>query len=104
MRLDYYQEAALKTAVYPAQYKVIYPALKLAGETGEVAEKIGKSLRGDHVLVKEDLAKELGDVLWYIAALANDIGFSLEEVAQMNLAKLSDRANRGVLKGSGDNR
>lgn len=104
MRLDYYQEAALKTAVYPEQYKVIYPALKLAGEAGEVAEKVGKSLRGDKPLDRDDLVKELGDVLWYIAALADDLGVSLSKVANGNLAKLTDRANRGVIKGSGDNR
>ncbi|MCW2286641.1 NTP pyrophosphatase (non-canonical NTP hydrolase) [Rhodoblastus acidophilus] len=104
MELNEYQDAALKTAVYPKEYKIIYPALKLAGEAGEVAEKVGKSLRGDKALDRPDLAKELGDVLWYIAAGAADIGYTLEQIANMNLNKLGDRAVRGVLKGDGDNR
>lgn len=104
MNLNEYQDAALATAIYPKEYKIIYPALKLAGEAGEVAEKVGKSLRGDKVLDRADLAKELGDVLWYIAATADDIGYTLEQIGNMNLNKLGDRQVRGVLKGDGDNR
>jgi NTP pyrophosphatase (non-canonical NTP hydrolase) len=104
MHLNDYQDAALNIAIYPSEYKIIYPALKLAGEAGEVAEKVGKSLRDGHVIDEVDLAKELGDVLWYIAALANDIGYSLSEIAEINLSKLASRAERGVLKGNGDNR
>ena len=104
MRLNEYQKLALSTAIFPDQWKIIYPALKLAGEAGEVAEKVGKSLRGDKPLDPEDLCKELGDVLWYIAALAHGLGYTLDQVAQMNVDKLSGRSTRGTLKGSGDNR
>lgn len=105
MNLNEYQEKAVSTAIYPPQYQVVYPALKLSGEAGEVSEKVGKALRdrgGEYD--REELAKELGDVLWYIAALAADLGYDLETIAQMNIKKLSSRKARGVLSGSGDNR
>lgn len=108
LTLNDYQEKALSTAIYPTNWAIIYPALKLAGEAGEVAEKIGKVLRDDGGSFTEAhakmLAKEIGDVLWYCAALAHDIGYTLEEVGQMNVAKLADRQARNVLKGSGDER
>lgn len=112
MTLDEYQTEARSSAVYPQDARVIYPALKLAGEAGEVAEKLGKFIRDeDHrpgsALTPgqtEALAKELGDVLWYVANLAADLGLSLEEVAAMNLQKLASRVERGVIRGSGDDR
>ena len=111
MLLDDYQDKAVETAIFPRDNNldIIYPALKLAGEAGEVAEKVGKAIRDDITKFQEtayldDLAKELGDVLWYIAALADSIGYDLSEIAQMNLDKLNSRQERGVLKGSGDNR
>lgn len=107
MTLNEYQEAALKSAIYPKIVPdiPIYPALKLAGESGEVAEKVGKAIRdGIPLNFQFELAKELGDVLWYISALANDIGFSLESIAKFNLEKLESRVARGKLQGSGDNR
>ena len=109
MTMNEYQRGALETAIYPRQYKIIYPALGLNGEAGEVAEKVKKIMRGDDhgVLTTEkrkEIAKELGDVLWYVAVLANEIGFSLTEVAQMNYDKLKSRADRGKLSGDGDNR
>lgn len=103
MDFSSYQKKAKSTAIYPEAYKLVYPALGLAGETGEVAEKVKKSIRDGNLDV-EGLKKELGDVLWYIAAIANDMGFDLSEIAQMNLDKLESRKNRGVLGGSGDNR
>ena len=102
-----YQIAALKSAIYPSQAKIVYPALKLTGEAGEVSEKIGKWLRGDFFMDeahKKEIAKELGDVLWYITALAYDLGYDLRDVAKMNIEKLNSRVARGTIQGDGDNR
>lgn len=111
MLLDDYQNRAVETAIFPRNdnLDIIYPALKLAGEAGEVAEKVGKAIRDDITKFQEKayldgLAKELGDVLWYVAALADSIGYDLSEIAQMNLDKLDSRQARGVIGGSGDNR
>lgn len=108
MTFDEYGKKALSTADYNKSWKIIYPALKLSGEAGEVSEKVGKVLRDEHGLFSEEkrkeLIKELGDVLWYITALAHDIGYDLESVALTNIKKLSDRKARGVIHGSGDNR
>jgi NTP pyrophosphatase (non-canonical NTP hydrolase) len=109
MTLNEYQEHALETAVYPEKYKVVYPALGLAGEAGETADKIKKVLRGDDggVLTDEKrqaVAMEIGDVLWYCATLAHDLGYDLDTIAKMNYAKLKSRQERGKLSGSGDNR
>lgn len=110
MRLNAYQQGALNTAEFPHELKVIYPTLGLVGEAGEVAEKIKKQIRdrgGIDALNAQDidgLKKELGDVLWYVAVLADDLGLDLESVAEANLEKLASRKKRGVLGGSGDNR
>lgn len=108
MTLNEYQDKALETAVYPQQFKIIYPALGLNGEAGEVADKVKKVIRDNDNEFddarKKELAKELGDVLWYVATLSNDIGYSLENIAKMNYEKLSSRKERGVLGGNGDNR
>lgn len=108
MELTDYQISALETAVYPEQYNIIYPALGMAGEAGEVADKVKKVIRDDNSQFteekKKEIAKEIGDVLWYCAVLAHDIGFSLEEVGRMNIEKLKSRQERGKLSGSGDNR
>ena len=85
----------------------MYPVLGLAGETGEVADKIKKVIRRNGEFtpeVKTEIARELGDVLWYVAVLSQELGFDLETLAQMNLSKLADRNERGVVKGEGDNR
>ncbi|MCC0000859.1 MAG: nucleoside triphosphate pyrophosphohydrolase family protein [Methylobacteriaceae bacterium] len=85
-----------------------YPALKLNGEAGEVAEKVGKAFRDNDGIFdmqrRQDIAKEIGDVLWYCAAVARDLGLSLGDCAIGNFTKLIDRADRDVLGGSGDNR
>lgn len=85
--------------------KLIYCALKLAGEAGEVAEKVGKGIRdhSNHVDPRA-LALEIGDVLWYVAQLARCIDYNLSEIAALNVRKLKDRQKRGVLGGSGDDR
>ena len=102
MTFDEYQEFARLTAIYPEDVKVVYPTLGLCGEAGEVAEKIKKHMRDGRSLVGVGL--ELGDVLWYISALADDLGITLEEIAQANIDKLASRMERGKLGGSGDER
>ena len=106
MNFNEYQKLARSTAVYPEEYKVIYPALGLCGEAGEVAEKIKKTLRGDTHRSDQlhRIADELGDVLWYLAILAEDIGFDLEKIAEWNADKLNRRWRKGKIKGDGDNR
>lgn len=113
---DEYQAAALATAGYPLKGKnLLYPSLKLAGEAGEAADKVGKLWRNigkEGVISAEDLTPEkkealileLGDVQWYIAALAMELGISLEEIALKNIEKLAGRRERGTIKGEGDNR
>ena len=96
MTLNEYQEQSRKTAVYPdAGNNFIYPTLGLAGEAGEVAEKVKKILRDKNGQVDEEtratLQKELGDVLWYITQTASEMGLSLEDIAQGNLDKLFKR-------------
>lgn len=105
--LDDYQNKALETAIYPGKQSfagLVYTVLKLNGEAGEVAEKVGKIIRDDKFIVKEPLLLilELGDVLWYIAACANELGFTLSDVAKNNIEKLSSRKARDKLSGSGD--
>ena len=78
--------------------------LGLCGEAGEVAEKIKKVFRDKGKFSDEDILKELGDVLFYVTALSNVFGGNLQKIMEMNMAKLDDREQRGVLKGSGDNR
>ena len=108
MELSEYQRLARRTAEYPREAWLVYPALGLAGEAGEVAEHVKKAIRDDGGTVSDErraaLAKELGDVLWYLAGLASELGLDLEEIAQGNLEKLLSRQRRGVLSGSGDER
>jgi NTP pyrophosphatase (non-canonical NTP hydrolase) len=108
MELNDYQKKALVTKTYGAGMKIIYPTIKLNGEAGEVAEKVGKALR-DNAGVFDDakkleIAKEIGDVLWYCSALADDIGYTLEQIAELNIAKLTSRKERDLIHGDGDNR
>lgn len=110
MKLNDYQQQVLKTAVYPGRkspYGITYGALKLNGEAGEFAEHLGKAMRDDDGITdarRTLMIKELGDVMWYVAALADELEITLDDVARINLDKLADRAARGVLAGSGDNR
>lgn len=125
--MDEYQRLSTKTAYYPGQgtpIGMMYVGLKSGGEDGELLEHVGKALRDDELVVFNDLdfntarltfneltperkdliIKELGDRLWYLAAMCNELKISLSEVALRNLQKLNDRNKRGVLGGSGDNR
>ena len=103
-----YQRSAASTAIYPATAKIMYPALGLAGEAGEVANKVKKLVRDglDNAPPdwKEQIASEIGDVLWYCAALASDLNLTLGQIAGQNQQKLSRRKQAGTLGGSGDNR
>lgn len=126
--MDIYQQIATKSAVYPGQgtpLGLAYVALKLNGEAGELAEHVGKAMRDDHFfdvkisangfpqiwdsdrLTPERrslIIKEASDVLWYVSAACNELGITLSELAIVNLEKLADRQERGVLRGSGDER
>jgi NTP pyrophosphatase (non-canonical NTP hydrolase) len=111
-----YQDKAVSLRVAPEEVVDYYLPLKLAGEAGEVAEKYGKAFRKYGADFKEkmpdsewlefrgDLAKELGDVLWYLANIAERLGCGLDDIAYMNIEKLLDRKARGVIEGNGDNR
>ncbi len=100
MTFDEYQVKAKQTAIY--DHPIIYPTLGLCGESGEVAEKVKKHLRDGTSL--DELKKELGDVLWYLASIASDLNISLNDIALTNVEKLQSRMERGKIGGSGDNR
>ena len=109
MEFDWYQSCARKTAVYPnLGCNYVYPTLGLCGEAGEVAEKIKKVIRDNNGIITpdkfEEIKKELGDVLWYLANLAIELGMSLDTIAELNLTKLADRQHRNQIHGEGDNR
>lgn len=114
MDFTQYQRASAETMIYPHALEhdvagLMYTALGLAGEAGELANKIKKLYRDgydtqDFAEIRESLIKELGDVLWYTAAMASELDADLEKAAAYNVAKLRDRARRGVLGGSGDDR
>ena len=109
MEFNEYQQKSRQTAVYPVIGQgFVYPALGLAGESGEVVEKIKKIFRDQQGIVGDEqrqaVAKELGDVLWYLAQLATELDLDLNQVAQDNLTKLLSRQQRGQLHGSGDER
>ena len=112
MELNEYQQRALDAAFFIERSGQIeslaYLAIALPGETGEVCEKIKKMYRdNDGKLtpeIAESIAKELGDVQWYLSVMAKVIGYDLNTVCEMNLQKLADRTARNTLRGSGDNR
>ena len=102
---DEYQQETMKTAVYDKDVAVTYLALGLASEAGEVAGKVKKWVRGDTSYVDTDeIAKELGDVLWYVSQMAETFNLSLGDIAQANIDKLRSRMERDKIKGDGDNR
>lgn len=104
-----YQEKSRKTAIYPnIGDNFIYPTLGLAGEAGEVAEKIKKVIRDKGGVVDDEtrelIKKELGDVLWYVSQLATELKLSLDDIGETNIKKLYDRLERGKISGNGDSR
>lgn len=117
-KFDEYQKATHTTAMFTAGIEnmgdseridalvISYLALGLSGEAAEVANKVKKVIRGDYPAseISELLAKELGDVLWYVSELCTELGVSISDVAQGNINKLSDRQKRGAIKGDGDDR
>lgn len=109
LTLNLYQVEATRTAQYPdIGNNFVYPSLGLSGESGEVANKIKKILRDKGGVLSEDdrvaIKKEIGDCLWYIAALANELNYTLAEIACDNLDKLNRRLAAGTICGDGDNR
>lgn len=131
--MDEYQRIASGSAIYPGTRTplgLMYCALKLNGEAGELAEHVGKAMRDDALIllestsefneeaVDEDVAlfseltktrrdliiKEVGDCLWYLSAICRELGITLSEAAYLNLVKLADRQSRNALQGSGDTR
>lgn len=109
MNFSEYQKISWQTALYPNKgHNFVFPTLGLAGESGEVAEKVKKIFRDNNGVVdekiKETIQKELGDVLWYISQIASEFGLSLDKIASENIKKLSSRKNRGTLHGNGDNK
>jgi len=109
MDFNEYQHRSRKTALYPAiGHAVIYPTLGLVNEAGEVAGKIKKVFRDKDGQISEEtrqaLKAELGDVLWYLAQVSTELGLTLDEIAEANIAKLVDRLERGKIGGDGDTR
>lgn len=110
MEFNDYQQISISTAVYPGQHGIlglVYTALGAAGEAGEYANKVKKVLRDNNPNMAERtqaLVEELGDALWYLAACADELGVTLDDVAQRNIKKLASRKERGVIHGDGDNR
>ena len=117
MNFKEYQTIIKETAIYPSDIGLAYCAMGLTGEAGEVADKIKKLYRDDNlhtldaaheiILIdthRYDIAKELGDVLWYVTAMASEIDMSLEEIMEMNYNKLIKRRETNTLHGSGDDR
>lgn len=119
MTIDNFQKAAHEFATYGGN--TMYPVLGLAEEAGEVCGKVAKfirkhegitptqakdwvSMNEEYETVKEDISKELGDVLWMVAEVATTMGLKLSQIVDQNIAKLTDRKNRGVIVGEGDNR
>lgn len=112
MNFNEYQELAHKTAVYPEGNALAYLTTGLAGETGELCSKVAKRFRGDIENMTQDefidhvlaIKGEIGDILWFLAEISQLYGLTFDQVAEYNIRKLRDRLNRGVIKGSGDNR
>ncbi len=110
---DDYQQAAAQTAIYPHHGEqnlgaLLYVTLGLAGEAGELANKVKKILRDEGGVItppiRQALIEEIGDCLWYVAMIAHELDYNLAEVARRNVVKLTARKERGTLQGEGDQR
>lgn len=103
-----YDKIAMENEVWPKEHHLIFPALGITGEAGEVAEKVKKILRDKGGKIDDtdelEIVKELGDVLWYLTAMAHDLGYTLQEVAEENIQKIRSRRERDKIHGNGDNR
>lgn len=122
MTFNAYQLKAFETALYPRcgnkdlgpiLSRLVYPIISLGGEVGELQNKIKKMMRdtkrdGSGVIISganvADMARELGDILWYVSAICTELGIDFETVARMNIEKLQARASAGTIQGTGDNR
>lgn len=112
LTFDEYTKRALATAQFDPSLGLIYPALGIAGESGEFVDKIKKEVRNNgrrfgSEMPEESrvaLAKELGDILWYINQASQQLGYSLKQIASINIEKLEDRVKRNAVKSEGDNR
>lgn len=110
MDFDQYQQQAGLSAIYPRDgiNGVLYTSLGLVNEAGEVGGKVKKMMRDDACIMTDDrksqIASEIGDVLWYCAMLAHELGIDLSSIAEANIAKLAERMERNVISGDGDNR
>lgn len=111
MDFDEYEKLATRTATFGGkqhEHQLMYITLGIAGESGEIAEKIKKIVRNDNGIVsdenRESLKREIGDVLWYLSQLSRVLGFHFSEAAKANIDKLADRAARNVIKSTGDHR
>lgn len=102
---DDYSDLTRRTAVYPIGRELEYLTLGLTGEAGEIANKVKKIIRGDpNNTPDSEIAKEIGDLIWYADRLCTYFGSSLEQVMKQNMEKLNGRLKRGTIKGSGDSR
>ena len=117
MNFTEYQESTARTAMYSGSQSkrdlnpiagLIYTTLGLAGEAGEIANKVKKVIRDDNCIlseqVRQKIADEIGDVAWYMSQLSTELNKALDDIAAANIAKLTSRLERGTIAGSGDNR
>ena len=110
MDFDEYQSEAETTAIFPDELPEfvetgqVYTVLGASGETGEIQEKLKKAIREDDPSYIDDMRDEVGDVVWYLSQICEEFGWSMEQIAEENLAKLQDREERGQLTGEGDDR
>lgn len=106
MDFNEYQKLTSSTAMYPKEKAIEYVTMGLCSEAGEVADKVKKILRDGGTIEEKakEIAAEAGDVLWYVAQIGVILGFSMQEIAESNIAKLASRKERGAISGSGDER